>query len=135
MDPRGSTRVPPRETAKEEDTPAAAAGESAPEPDGAQTPPPEDQEDARGGLPTPGIALGGDAYSGLRTAGSPPGAPDPHVRVVGVGPPILAAPLPHTTWTALGLSLDLRTKRVGRLSGPRVVAPSLKRKRGGGVWY
>ena len=38
---------PPRETAKEEDTPPATAEESTPEPERAQTPPPEVQEDAR----------------------------------------------------------------------------------------
>ena len=51
-------------------------------------------------------------------------------RVVGVGPPIQAALLPNTTWSAPGLSPDWRTEGAGRLSGPRVVAPSLERKGG-----
>ena len=43
------TPPPPRETAKEEDTPPATAEESTPEPERAQAPapPPEVQEDAR----------------------------------------------------------------------------------------
>lgn len=44
VDLRGTIGSPPKETVKEEDTPPAAARELAPEPEGSQAPPTEDQE-------------------------------------------------------------------------------------------
>mgnify|MGYP003690178801 CR=1 FL=1 len=98
--PEAPPESPPRETAKEEDTPVAAAGESAPESDEAEAPP------SWGPTPPLGIALGGNADPGLWTsgAGAPPGAPGACVRVVGAGSPILTAPPPNTTWTIPGLA-------------------------------
>ena len=49
---------PARETDKEEDTPAAAAGEPAPGSEEAETPPDEGQEDARGANPPSGSLSG-----------------------------------------------------------------------------
>ena len=83
--------VPPEppagETGKEEDFPAAAAGEPAPGSEETETPPDEGQEDARGANPPSGSLSGemltidfGRLWS--TGAGSPPGAPGPPVRVV-----------------------------------------------------
>ena len=51
-------RIPPKETVKEEDTPPAAASDLTSEPEGAQAPPTEGQEDARGAYPPPGSLSG-----------------------------------------------------------------------------
>ena len=60
MDPRGATGVPPRETGKEENTPAVAAGEPAPGSAEAETQPEEGQEVARGAYPpSPSGSLSG----------------------------------------------------------------------------
>ena len=57
--PEVPSDFPPKEAAEEEDTPPAAAGESAQEPEGAQAPPPENQEDAWGANLPPGSLSGG----------------------------------------------------------------------------
>ena len=63
---------PHKEAAEEEDIPLAAAGESAQEPEGAQAPPPEGQEDARGANLPPGSLSGGMITFDLRPMGLGP---------------------------------------------------------------
>lgn len=55
---RGPIGFPHKEAAEEEVNLSEASGESAPEPEGAQAPPPEDQEDAQGAYPSPGALPG-----------------------------------------------------------------------------
>ena len=112
---------PPKEAAEEVENPSEDAGESAPEPEGAQD----------GGPTHPRWRCSRSIFDRLRWG--PAGCTWPWCMSGRRPDSLLAAPLPYFTWTAPGLPFGWRTKRAGRISGLRGVAPSLKGKGGGSV--
>ena len=132
--PETSTNSPQKEVQTSPPDDAESAGETAPDHEGAQAPPPEGSEDARGPIHPRGLLRGdGQLRHGPVGAEAPQSAPGIHVQVVEGRPPFRTPHCRTQTWTTPAHPCDQRNVRVGRFSGPRRETPSFKGKREAGV--